>query len=66
MDLFLKMYKYTFFHEKNETFKKIFFIKVLKNGKNDPLPFYFHHGNEWKRTFLIVNLSHLYQAENIL
>ena len=55
-----------FFHEKMQRLKKYFFIKVLQNGKNLSASIHFHRGNNWKRSFLIIKLAHLYQAENVL
>ena len=55
-----------FFHENYETLKKIFFIKVLQNGKNLSASIHFHGGNNWKRSFLTIKLTHLYQAENVI
>ena len=61
-----KMCKSPFFHEKSERLKKIFFQKVLQNGKILSASIHFHGGNNWKRSFLSIKLTHLYQAENIL
>ena len=57
---------YVFFHEKSERLKKNIFYKSPKNGKNISASIHFHGGNNWKRSFLIIKLAHLYQAENVI